>query len=455
MEPNSVRATPADTPGELVRRTRQAKRMTLCQLGKLTGYSTAQVSRYERGISPLTDMVVLRRFAAALSIPPEVLGLMPEPGARHSHPAAPITPYPRLPGSRVTERIGADGGEDTVRRRQMLALTLTAAAAASAPTLTGAEPVREAALGDVLVGRLRDAMLGLPPATASPATLDLHVELARAVADFHLCRYSSLAVRLPCLLKAAHAAPEGPAVGGVLAQSYLLVTRVLVKLDEQQLGWMAADRARQLAEAAGDPLAIAEAARQLAVLARRAGWNDQAMTIALSAADAPALRDAGPDGAAARGLLIQSAAYTAARDHDQTGMRKLTAEAAAIAKELGGTRLRTHGGFSAATVQLHLVSAEDRAGDPSAAIAAADRLTAQALPTIERRARFHVDVATAYARWGRRDQCLNALLAAEVQAPEETHARPAVKTLISGLLASGRTSPELRGLAARAGVLTS
>ncbi|WP_063731089.1 hypothetical protein [Streptomyces sp. RTd22] len=136
-------------------------------------------------------------------------------------------------------------------------------------------------------------------------------------------------------------------------------------------------------------------------------------------------------------------------------MRKLTAEAAAIAEELGGTRLRAQGGFSSATVQLHLVSAEDRAGDPSAAIAAADRLAPTALPTIERRARFHVDVATAYARWGRRDQCVDALLAAEVQAPEETHARPAVKTLISGLLVSGRTTPELRGLAARTGVLTS
>ncbi len=140
-------------------------------------------------------------------------------------------------------------------------------------------------------------MLGLPPAATSPAALDLHVELARSAADFHLCRYSGLALRLPRLLNAAHAAPEGPAVGGVLAQSYLLATRVLVKLADQQLGWMAADRARQLAEAAGDPLAIAEAARQLAVLAPRAGWNDQAMTIALSAADAPALRGAGPNGA--------------------------------------------------------------------------------------------------------------------------------------------------------------
>ncbi|MEU4900181.1 helix-turn-helix domain-containing protein [Streptomyces sp. NPDC022067] len=441
---------PPRTPGDLVRRTRRAKGMTLCQLGQLTGYSTAQVSRYERGISPLTDVMVLRRFATALGIPPQTLGLAPEPVARHGQPAAPITAYPRLPGPRVTGTAQDDGGEDAVRRRQILALTLTAAAAVGAPA--GAEPVRGAAIGDALIDRLRDAMLGLHPAADLPAT-DLHGELARAAADARNCRYDTLAVRLPRLLSTAHAAPEGSAADGVLAQSYLLTTRVLVKLEDQQLGWMAADRARQLAEAVGDPLAIAEAARQLAVLARRAGWNDQAMTIALSAADAPALRDAGPDGTAARGLLIQSAAYTAARDHDQAGMRKLTKEAAAIAEELGGTRLRAHGGFSSATVQLHLISAECRAGDPSAAIAAADKLAPQVLPSIERRARYHVDVATAYARWGRRQQCTDALLAAEFQAPQEVCGRPAVRTLISGLLVSGRTSPELRGLAARTGVL--
>jgi hypothetical protein len=36
---------------------------------------TGQVSRFERGIAPLTDIAVLRRFATALEIAPEILGL--------------------------------------------------------------------------------------------------------------------------------------------------------------------------------------------------------------------------------------------------------------------------------------------------------------------------------------------------------------------------------------------
>lgn len=137
-------------------------------------------------------------------------------------------------------------------------------------------------------------------------------------------------------------------------------------------------------------------------------------------------------------------------------MRELTAEAAAIAKSLGHTtHLRdTAGGFSTATVQLHLISAEYKAGDPSAAIAAADALDPKLLPTVERQALYYMDRATAYARWERREECIGALLEAERLAPEETHARPAVKAMLSGLLVSGRTTPELRGLAARSGILT-
>ncbi|MEU0957832.1 hypothetical protein ABZ353_36745 [Streptomyces niveus] len=150
---------------------------------------------------------------------------------------------------------------------------------------------------------------------------------------------------------------------------------------------MAADRARQAAEAAQRPRSVAEAARNLAVLARRAGREEQALQIALNAADAPGLR-ASRGGAAERGLLIQSATYSAARSGDGAGMQELTDGAAAIADGLGGsTALRDHGGgFSPATVQLHHISAEFSTCNPSAALAAARVLPPQSLPSLERRA---------------------------------------------------------------------
>ncbi|WP_030390718.1 hypothetical protein [Streptomyces sp. NRRL S-241] len=344
-----------------------------------------------------------------------------------------------------------------MRRRKLLA---GLAATAATPLLgSGTAQADEALLGELLVTRLRDAMLGLGTATAAPSSPEpLITDFTRALTDFDACRYASLAVRLPRLIRVGHAlytSGDTTEQHTLLAKSYLLATRMFVKMDEQQLGWMAADRARQLAESAGDVLAVAESARQLAVLARKAGWHDQALSIALSAADHPDLRGTGPAGTAARGLLVQSASYTLARRGDRDGMRELTDEAAAIAKQLGGaTLLRDHGGgFGPLTVQLHRISAENHAGDPHAALDAARAISLKALPSVERRSRALGDIAVTYDRLGRRSDCIRTLLAAERCAPQETHARPATKSLISSLLVSGPTSTELRGLAERSGVL--
>ena len=62
-------------PGEVVRAARLGNGLTLAELGNRTGYSAAQVSRYERGVTPLRDVSVLRRFARALAISPGELGL--------------------------------------------------------------------------------------------------------------------------------------------------------------------------------------------------------------------------------------------------------------------------------------------------------------------------------------------------------------------------------------------
>jgi hypothetical protein len=62
-------------------------------------------------------------------------------------------------------------------------------------------------------------------------------------------------------------------------------------------GW----RPTVLASGGGDPLAVGEAARNLAVLARKAGWHEQALSIALSAAASPLLAGTGMRLAAERG----------------------------------------------------------------------------------------------------------------------------------------------------------
>jgi hypothetical protein len=300
-------------------------------------------------------------------------------------------------------------------------------------------------------------MLGLAPVPSSASADAVRAGLAGGLADFRDSRYSRLAVSLPRLISAGHVLAGGGESRErdvLLAGIYTLATRMLIKLDDQQLGWMAADRARVLVSGGGDPLAAGEAARNLAVLARKASWHDQAASIALTAAASPLLASTNPRLAAERGLLLQSAAYTAARAGDRDTMRELTGQAASIAAGLGDSvLLRDHGGgFTPATVELHRISAENYAGDPGAAVAAAARIVPASLPTTERRARYWTDTARAWATWGKREECVSALLAAEREAPEEIHARPAVRDLVSGLLVTGRVGPELRGLATRCGI---
>jgi transcriptional regulator with XRE-family HTH domain len=429
--------------------------LTLAALGSLTGYSAAQVSRYERGVTPLTDVKVLRRFASALAIPPGDLGLAGTADDRAGGGGVPSG----LAASRVAGEPG--GRDDDVRRRQLLAALGTAAVGAAGGRVGAAVPPAAPAgteVGEVLVSRVRDAMLGLAPAPSRVTAGAVRAGLDGALADFRDSRYGRLSVTLPRLISAGHVLAAGggsPAErDALLAGIYTLTTRTLIKLDDQQLGWMAADRARVLASGGGDPLAVGEAARNLAVLARKAGWHEQAASIALSAASSPLLAGESPRLTAERGLLVQSAAYTAARAGDRDGMRELTDKAASVAARFEGqVLLRDHGGgFTSATVELHRVSAENYAGDPGAAVAAARRIDPAALPTTERRARYWTDTARAYSNWGRRGDCVDALLAAERAAPEEIHARPAVRDLLSGLLVTGRTGPELRGLAARCGI---
>ncbi|MFD7552169.1 helix-turn-helix domain-containing protein [Streptomyces sp. NPDC059816] len=431
------------------------------------GFDAQTVSRLERGVIrwPRSDIrAALRavfdtntdtalglspRRARASRTPTTSAPGRPQLQSATTVPAHTWTPTPRL------DRIGREDGEDSLRRRKLLA-GLAATATSTPLTGTGTAHAGEAQLGELIVTRVRDALLGPAPAPTSPPAPALAADLTRARADFDSCRYAALAVRLPRLIHTIRALSTltTPDHCTLLAEAYLLVTRTLVKQDSIQLGWLAADRARQFAEAGGNVLTIAEAAGQTSVLARKSGWHREALSIALTAADHPGLRTAGRAGTAAKGRLIQNASYTLARRGDRDGMRALTDEAAAIAHELGDTALlRDHGGgFTPLTVQLHRVSAEVHAGDPLTALAAASAIPLDALPSLERRSRALGDIALTYDSLGRRTDCLNALLGAERLAPQETHARPATKSLIVNLLASGPTSTELRGLAERSGV---
>lgn len=451
----ALRNARTNDPGVIIRLFRRAEDLTLAQLGELCGYSASALSRMERGKQPLRDIAVLRRIASALSIPPELLGLASaDDDSQRLRSAVPFTSA--IPASRVDH--GMEGG-DAVRRRELLIGlgAMSGAAALGDPGIAGARSSRSA------FSDLEDAVLNDVAADAPVPLRRLRDAVHASWADFQAARYDRLGHHLPGLLRAASATRETASGGerdaasSLLADVYSVASQLLIKVNQDDLAWLTADRAVRFAQDGSDPLALADGRRVLATALRRTGRPAQAQTMLLAAAaaiapNAPAV----PGHLAAYGTLLQVAAYTAAVDGDRDGARDLIAEAAAVATRLDPAATDARfAAFNGTGVGLYQVSIAQVLHDDGIAIAHAKTVNAQAIPTAERAGRYWVDVARAFHQWGRLPQCYQALRAAERAAPAEVRYRPPVHRMVADLMRRGRRSalPDLDAFARRIGII--
>ncbi|MFC5098205.1 hypothetical protein [Amycolatopsis plumensis] len=180
-------------------------------------------------------------------------------------------------------------------------------------------------LSDVLIGARASIGPALPAAGLTRA-------LAAARASFGKSDFLALADQLPALVRAAETAQDA----GATAQAYTLVTRALVKLRPAGLEWISADRAVRAAEAAGQPLILAEAERMLSGVCRRTGDHDRAGTLVVQATDRLALDGRDPRHLLLHTSLLCTGGYSAARAGDGARARNLLTEAAATTNRLDG-----------------------------------------------------------------------------------------------------------------------
>ncbi|HEY9474854.1 MAG TPA: helix-turn-helix transcriptional regulator, partial [Mycobacteriales bacterium] len=358
-QPGTVAAQDHRDAGTIVRIARQAEGLTLAQLGARCGYSASQVSRYERGIQPLTDIVVLRRFADALELPPQIFGLFPltvDPQERHNtatrHKVRRINSTPLRVGCRPLR----EDGEDPVRRRELLAgiVGVAGGAALGRPAAHATTPDPTAGVEELLYGHT--AAEPLPLATLRSAT-------TWARDAFQAARYRSLSTELPKLIAAATATCDQAHgddrlhASALLADAYTVTCNLMVKLNDDTLAWATADRAFQAAVHSEDPLALADARRSVATVLRRTGRAAKAHNLLVTAAT-----DIQPDGKTSPaqlsmyGTLLQVAAYTAAVDGNRAEAHDLITEAAAAAARLGHDANHRHTAFGPTNVTLYQVS---------------------------------------------------------------------------------------------------
>ncbi|MFT2018396.1 XRE family transcriptional regulator [Streptomyces sp. 796.1] len=349
-----------------------------------------------------------------------------------------------------------DEGGDPVRRRQLLAgLAGTSAGVALGGPAAAHAPARPSLSG------LEDLLLHRQPPAAveADATLDSVTAAVRACRlDFSGCRYDRLARALPQRIALAQALrtngrPEQAATA--VAGLYNTATRLCIKLGEDGMAAVTADRALTAALDGGDVLAIAEAHRMVSSAWRRQGHYARATDVAVAAAEHLA-GDRTADVTerlSVQGNLYATAAYTAAKQGDRHTAHALIAEARATAGRLGHDALLRGTAFGPNQVLLHQVSVSYLLGDAGQAIEQARRIDAGTLPTAERRARYWIDVARAFDQWGKPDRCYRALLAAERAAPQEVR-RDSVLTITTGLLRHDRALPDVRAFARRVGAPT-
>lgn len=429
------------TFGRFIALRRAEMEWTQLRLAAEVDRSEDWMSSVERDLQQVKDLTLLRRLAAALGCELSELTALPQPAADRARSR------PRKAASATLASTSA-AEEDDVRRRPFLTL---AAAALFVPA-TG-QQAAHAEAATPLAG-LEDLLLygtdRIPAPRREPTQQSVETSLRTSRREFKAAQYDALAEALPGRIAAAQMVGTAEERARNVAQLYNVAVRLCIKIGDNNLVAVTADRALTAARAGGDPLITAEAQRMISSSWRRQGSLARATDIVVVAAEELLADTSVPEAArlATRGDLYATAAYTAAKTGDRSYAHALIREAADSAAAAGQTSGLVDG---IQGVALHELSVHYELGDAGRAIELASTINPAALPTAERQARFFTDVARAFDQWGKPEQCFKALLAAEEAAPQEIR-RGVVRDLATGLLRHDRKLPGVRDFAARAGV---
>ncbi|GAA2838849.1 hypothetical protein GCM10010505_72420 [Kitasatospora aburaviensis] len=429
------------TFGKFIALRRAEMEWTQLRLAAELDRSEVWMSLVERDLQRVKDLTLLRRLAQVLRCELNELMALPQPASERPRSR------PRKSTS-VTLTSSSAAEEDDVRRRPFLTL-----AAAALFTPVAGQQAAHAETTSPLAG-LEDLLLygtGRVPAPRSEPTHEsVTASLLTSHREFKAAQYDALAEALPSRIAAAQMVGSTEERALNVAQLYNLAVRLCIKIGDNNLVAITADRALTAARDGGDPLVVAEAQRMVSSAWRRQGSLARATDIVVVAAEDLLVDTTVPESArlAARGDLYATAAYTAAKTGDRAYSHSLIREAAdsaAAASRASGLMDGVQG------IALHELSVHYELGDAGRAIELASTINPTALPTAERQARFFTDVARAFDQWGKPEQCYRALLAAEEAAPQEVR-RGAVRDLASTLLRHDRKLPGVRDFATRAGV---
>ncbi len=415
------------------------------QIGMACGMPQGRVSDIMRGVAQVEKLEVFERIADGLDMPDSArnsLGLAP----RRTRPAQTIPSRDTRPAqltTRVSDLLSLDPGDrqeddDPVRRRTFVGLTGASVLSAMFADPTPGRPSVDA-----------EPLAPVLAAHAAPAPLDALpdiTELAEAVSNtrrqYQACRYSELIRELPGLLDRLHAAClglDGEARNrayALSADAHHVAAGVLLKLDDQGLAYLAADRSMRAAQASQDPITVGASARIITHTLMNGGH----MAAAIDTASGQArqldhdVSTHTPESLSVYGSLLLRGAIAAAQHGNRGTAHELLGEADGAGRRLGIDGNLPWTAFGPTNAKQHRVNIAVTLGDAGTAIDVARGIDLNKIDVTERKAALLIDTARAFHQWGKHEKALLTLRVAEQTAPEEVSSRPSVHRLVRDLV---------------------
>ena len=288
-------------------------------------------------------------------------------------------------------------------------------------------------------------MLRPPTSVPKVAALRRHTDEAWHIWHGSITHRTDVGRVLPTLVNDARGAArlaqgeERRAANALLVDVYALVQHELVWASEAEVMAVVADRGMVAAQEADRPLPLAGAAWTLAMVQRSRGDNDGALELVQDAAELlrPELEGGTHTLQAMYGALLLNGALTSARAGREGDALRYLDEGAAVAERLPAGYHHPWTQFGASNVAVHSVSIRADLTKSATAREHAQRIDPETIPSRERRARLHVEVARSYHQRSDHSAALTWLQRAYAICNDSVHYSPSAREMVSGIVDKG------------------
>lgn len=229
------------------------------------------------------------------------------------------------------------------------------------------------------------------------------------------------------------------AASALLVDVYALVQHELVWASEAEIMAVVADRGMVAAQDADQPLPLAGAAWTLAMVQRSRGDNDGALELVRDAAELlrPELETGSVELQAMYGALLLNGATTSARAGREGDALRYLDQGNEVAERLPAGYHHPWTQFGMSNVAVHSVSIRADLSKSATAREHAQQIDPATIPSRERRARLHVEVARSYHQKRDHSAALTWLQRAYAICNDSVHYSPGAREMVSNIVDKG------------------